>query len=242
MRYWQDRVDPDDCERQGDKQRDSRRVHLSQSFQGTWFLDGVLDPISGGELDEALRRIYDELHRVDRSKAEAIHGPCCTEELLERTPPQRRADALVELARRAMATPHDGRKPRPLISVLVGYESFRGPIRQTFNGTLLSNGQVAALLTEADIERVVFAPPGRDITDLGRRTRLFTPAQRRVIQLRDRTCGHPDCEEPTERCDMNHWPTPWAQGGETNISNGRSDCPLHNRVTPNTGTDPPQGS
>ncbi|MGH9212369.1 MAG: DUF222 domain-containing protein [Acidimicrobiales bacterium] len=237
--YWRDRVDPDGGEHDADKLHDQRRVHLSQSFEGQWFLDGLLEPVAGEEVHEALRRIYEDLHRADRRAAESIHGEGCAEDLLARTPPQRRADALVELARRAMASPAGGRQPRPLVSVLVGYESFWGPVREMFNRTVLSAGQIARLLTDADIERVVFAPASRNISDLGRRTRLFTAAQRRVVEIRDRTCGEDGCDIPAEQCDMNHWPAEWARGGETNLDNARADCPLHNRITPNTGTDPP---
>jgi hypothetical protein len=242
--YWRDRVDPDDSETRAQKQRDGRRLHVSESFQGVWFLDGVLDPVAGGEVAEALRRIYDDLHRSDRARAEAVHGPGCAEDLLERTPAQRRADALVELARRAMAAPPDGKRPRPLISVLVGYEDLHGPIRETFNGTMLSRGQVAQLLTEADIERVVFDPASRDISDLGRKTRFFTAAQRRVIEIRYRRCAQDGCDVPAEQCDMDHAPTGWAHGGETNIANGEPKCPLHNRITNNNhhGHDPPQAA
>jgi hypothetical protein len=175
---------------------------LSQSFEGKRFLDGVLDPMAGAELAEALRRISERLHREDRQAAEAIHGKDCAEELLERTPSQRRADALGVLVRLAMAAPPGARKPDPLISILVGYETFRGPVCELFNGTKLTPGQVAGRISEADIERVVFGPAGRDISDLGRRSRFFNAAQRRVIEIRDRTCWHPDCDEPAERCDM----------------------------------------
>ncbi|MGH9209361.1 MAG: DUF222 domain-containing protein [Acidimicrobiales bacterium] len=237
--YWRDRVDPDGGEPHADKLHDQRRVHLSQSFEGQWFLDGLLEPIAGEEVHESLRRIYDELHRSDRRAAEAIHGEGCAEDLLARTAPQRRADALVEMARRAMAAPAGSRQPRPLVSVLVGYETFHGPVREMFNRTVLTSGQIARLLTDADIERIVFAPASRNISDLGRKTRLFTAAQRRVVEIRDRTCWHPDCDEPAERCDMDHRPHGWAEGGRTDICNCRPGCPLHNRVTPNTGTDPP---
>ncbi|MGH9212838.1 MAG: DUF222 domain-containing protein [Acidimicrobiales bacterium] len=151
--YWRDQVDPDGSERQANKNHDARRLHISQSLDDKWFLDGLLDPIGGQEVAEALRRICDEMLSADRQAARALHGPHCGDDVLERTPPQRRADALVELARRAMAMQAGARTPRPLVSVLVGYETFRGPVRETFNGTVLTPGQIARVLTEADIER-----------------------------------------------------------------------------------------
>jgi len=236
--YWRDAADPDGGEDQARKDHDNRRVHLSKSLGGQWFLNGRFDPIRGAELAEALRRIEEELFKQDWDSAKAIHGTEVGIEHLERTPPQRRADALVEMARRAMATPADSRKPRPLISVLCGYESFRGPIREMFNGTVLSAGQIAGLLTEADIERVVYSGAARDISDLGRRARFFTAAQRRVIELRDRQCFHPSCDTSAEQAEIDHV-KPAGQGGETNLDNGRPACGKHNNDR-NRQQPPPQ--
>jgi Domain of unknown function (DUF222) len=229
--YWKDTVDPDDAEAKAEKAHDQRRLHLSQSMDGMWYLDGLLDPVSGHEVATALERVYRELLDADWTQAREQHGPEVTVQQLARTPAQRRADALRELCRRATAAPPGSRLPQPLISVLVGYETLCGPIRETFNGTVLSPGQVASLLTEADVERVVFGPTSRDISDLGRRTRFFTAAQRRVIEIRDRTCWVPGCEEPAGFCDTDHVP-PWSQGGATNVSCGRLGCEYHNRIDP----------
>jgi hypothetical protein len=225
--YWRDAADPDGGEDQAGKDHDNRRVHLSQSIGGNWFLDGQLDPVAGTEVDEALRRISDELFKADWERAKAVHGDDTRDEHLDRTPAQRRADALVEMARRAVASPPGARLPRPLVSVLCGYETFNGQVRELFNGTVVSPGQIARLLTEADIERVVYDVPSRDISDLGRRRRFFTAAQRRVIELQHRVCFHPTCNQSAELCEMDHG-EPWANGGLTNIDNGRPACPKHN--------------
>ena len=47
---------------------------------------------------------------------------------LRRTPAQRRADALVEMARRSAALREQARPAEPLFTVLVGYETFAGRI------------------------------------------------------------------------------------------------------------------
>ena len=228
--HWRDRVDPDDINVRAQKDFDQRRLHLSQSLDGQWFLDGLLDRIGGQEIATALGRVYKNLLAADRQAAEIVHGEGCAQELFDRTPAQRRADALLELCRRAVAMAPGSRPPRPLVSVLVGYETFRGPIRETFNGTVLAPWDIARLLTDADMERVVFTNQGRDISDLGRRSRFFNDAQRRAIEVRDRTCGGPSCGRSAEECDMDHCPVSWADGGRTDISNGRPGCEFHNRI------------
>jgi hypothetical protein len=228
LNYWRDAVDPDGGEEQAKKDFENRRVHLSQSMGGQWFLDGQLDPTGGEELAEALRRVEHELFKQDWDAAKQVHGDETRVEHLARTPVQRRADALVELARRAMAAPPGSRLPRPLVSVLVGYETLSGPVREMFNRTVLSAGQVARLLTDADVERVVFGPTSRDISDLGRRSRFFNSAQRRVIEIRDRECFHPSCHTSAEHCEIDHI-DPWHNGrGPTNIDNGRPACRKNN--------------
>ena len=86
---------------------------------------------------------------------------------------------------------HNARPARPLITVVVDHQSLTGPIRELFNRTVLTPGQIAGLLTEADIERAVFNGPSR-VLDLGARQRLFTGATRRAIEIRDGTIVNPD--------------------------------------------------
>ena len=124
MSYWVAYADPDGAEDEARAARDRRRVHLSQGFGGCWVLDGLLDPIAGSILAQELRRIEDELFDTDWAQAKQRMGegvrPCD----LARTPAQRRADALVEMARRSATAPGDGRRPEPLFTVLVGYDAF----------------------------------------------------------------------------------------------------------------------
>ena len=45
MAYWRYYADPDGSEKQTNDQRDGRRLHMSQSFDGSWLGDFMLDPI-----------------------------------------------------------------------------------------------------------------------------------------------------------------------------------------------------
>jgi hypothetical protein len=85
---------------------------------------------------------------------------------------------------------------------------------------------VAGLLSEADIERVVFDSPSR-VIDVGRKRRFYRGGLRRAIQVRDRVCFHPTCDDVPEREEIDHR-EPAAHGGATSQANGRVGCRFHN--------------
>src|SRR5262249_33586811 len=142
--YWQHLADPDGIERTADTQRGGRRLHLSRSFDGMWFLDGRLDPISGAIVADVLRRVEKEVFDLDWADAQVATGEGACEKELGRTSAQRRADALVELATRAGGMPPGGRRPEPLFTVLVGYETFAGRVRELADGTVVTPGGLVA--------------------------------------------------------------------------------------------------
>src|SRR6185312_4488919 len=112
---------------------------------------------------------------------------------IRRTPAQRRVDALVEMATRSRTAPIDGIRPRPLFTVLVGYETLRGRICELANGRgVLSPRQLLPWLDQAVVERAVFGPRNR--VDVSATARLFTGATRRAVEIRDHGgCTHPYC-------------------------------------------------
>jgi hypothetical protein len=235
--YWEQQADPDGVEQQAGSDETLRRVNLSDGLHGTGILDGELTAIGNATVKTALERIYDEEFRAEwaRVKDRLGRDPQLSE--LERTPAQRRHDALVEMATRAMTAPADGKRPRPLITVLVGYETFAGRICQLADQTVVTPGTVAKLLDEAFIERVVFDGPSR-VIDVGQ-ARCFTGALRRAIEVRDQECQSPGCHVPYPRCEIDHI-QPHSQGGPTTQDNGECKCGHHNRHKGNgTGRHPP---
>ena len=147
---------------------------------------------------------------------------------LRRTPAQRRADALVELARRAEAAPPGARLPAPLFTVVVDYPTLVGRICELANGTPVTPGSLVPWLEEATVERIVFDTRSR-VIDVSERRRLFEGALRRAIEVRDQTCFHPSCGAPAEDCQVDHI-IPWSEGGPTTQDNGRLACGFHNRA------------
>ena len=217
VRYWENLVDADGAEDQAASDYAARRFHMSEIWRGNWALDGQLDPISGEEVFTELSRREQELFQHDWNEAKAIHGGDTCLDHLARTPAQRRADALVQMARRSAAKPADAVEPRPLLVVHLGDESLRR-MCELASGTVITPGRLVPLLDKADIQRIVYAGKPRRITDLGERTRFFTGPLREAILLRDRRCQHPGCRVPAHNCQVDHI-EPRSKGGLTTQDN-----------------------
>lgn len=223
--YWRQCNDLDAEERRAARQVEDRRVHLSQTFQGAWVLDGVLDPISGTIVSDTLAAIERELFESDWADTKERLGfePRACD--LARTPAQRRVDALVEMATRARTAPAGGRRPEPLFSVLIGLPRFE-QMCELVNGAVVTPGSLVPWIDNAWIERAVFGPPSR-VIDVGVQRRFFTGGIRRGVELRDEgRCFHNTCEEPIAEIDHIE-PAGW--GGLTVQENGRGACRFHNR-------------
>jgi hypothetical protein len=224
--YWRQTHDPDGEDRRFRKQVEGRQLYLSQTFQNTWRLDATLDPVNGSILADTLKRIEGELFDHDWKDAAAQLGRDPLVADLARTPAQRRADALVEMAVRARSAPAGGRRPEPLFTVTLGLPKFE-QLCELANGTVLPPGSLLPYLSHAWIERVVFEPPSR-VIDIGVHRRLFTGATRRAIEIRDRNqCFHDLCDDHIEHIDHIQ---PAAWGGPTTQHNGRGACAFHNRA------------
>jgi hypothetical protein len=226
VHYWVQEQDEDGVERNAEAKRVARRFYLSQSFEDMWFGDLTLDPISGTIVSNSLKAIEQELFEADWAEARQRLGrePLVIE--LGRTPAQRRADALVEMATRAMSVPVGARRPTPLFTVLVGYETFAGRICELANRSVVTPGSLVPHLSEALIERVVFDGPSR-VLDVGQ-GRCFTDATRRAVEVVGLECFHDTCEVPAEDSQIDHI-IPAGQGGPTRQWNGRPACGHHNR-------------
>ena len=130
------------------------------------------------------------------------------------------------MASRAAAMPAGARQPKPLFTILVGEAAFARTCTLA-SGTVVTPGAAGRWLTDSVIERIVFDTPERVLSVSQRRS--FTGALRRAIEVRDRTCTHPYCDEPAEGCQVDHI-QPWAHGGDTSIDNGQLQCGFHNRL------------
>ncbi len=238
-----DPTNPDDVAKRAKKERahrNARPVRIGDRFE----IMGSLDNKGGQIFSDTWERIRHELWEQDMAQARRACGPDATNAEIAaavaeiRTPAQRCADALVEMATRAGTAPADGQRPRPLITVVVSKDELMGPIRELFNGLVLSRLEIAQLLFEADFERIVFGPTGQPV-EVASTQRFFTGGWRRAVEVRDRVCQHPTCDITAEYCQVDHI-VEHNDGGPTSVENGRLLCPAHNHQRP--GRQPPPSS
>ena len=90
----------------------------------------------------------------------------------------------------------------------------------------LTAGEVRRLACTAQIIPAVLNGKS-EVLDLGRSSRLFKPAQRKAMIIRDRECRAEGCTIPAAWCEAHHWRRPWAKGGRTDLDDGVLLCNWH---------------
>jgi hypothetical protein len=211
--YWRQAVNEPAFEQDAISLHAQRRVHLSETFEGMGRIDGWLDP--------------EGLEFIKVALAAATPPPAVGD---DRTPAQRRADALVDLARHALdhgELPDSGGE-KPHLMVLVGIDQLTGQGPgdcETVDGTILARSAVQRLACDASISRIILGPNSEPL-DVGRKTRVIPPALRRTVIARDRHCRHPGCYRTARWCDVDHI-IHWLHGGETKLDNLQLLCRHH---------------
>lgn len=242
--YWRQAVERQAALDGEEKLREQRRLHASVTFLGMVRVDGTLDPETGETLLTALRAVLDA---ESRSGAERD----------DRTPAQRRADALGEVCRQwldlADRPTVAGERPHVNLTVDAAALGMGQPGNEPDETQLVGSGAGDSLaelvpapvseldhvgpvdlsvarrvLCDAAIRRVVMA--GRsDPLDVGRQTSVVSPAMRRGVIVRDRHCRFPGCDRPHTWCDAHHV-MHWADGGPTAVPNLILLCRRHHRM------------
>ncbi len=228
VEHWKSETDRERVVREDSERFERRGLHATPTVDGMVRVDGNLDPETGGAFLAALRSVTDAWARsVDDV----------------RSPAQRRADALGEISRRWL---DDSARPsvageRPHITVVVDLESLEGgsgsgetppaslPSAPTAEGIRLPVATVRRLACDASVSRVVMSGRSEPL-DVGRTTRVISPALRRVLAVRDGGCAFPTCDRPVGWCDAHHI-RHWADGGETKPSNLVLLCRRHHAMT-----------
>jgi hypothetical protein len=90
----------------------------------------------------------------------------------------------------------------------------------------ISAGEVRRLACMASIVPLVLGGDS-EILDLGRHRRLFSPAQRKALAVRDVTCRAEGCTIPAAWCEAHHDAAPWSQGGRTDLDDAVLYCTWH---------------
>jgi hypothetical protein len=201
LRFWTVRADPDGP---GPTDPDDNTAHLSQTLGGRWRFDANLDIEGGGIFATVWDHITEELRRDRRDHPS--------------TPSRLRADALVELARRASGARAPG---RPLVWIIRRPD---GTSELAGSGPLSASG-AARYNCDADIAEVTMDGNG-DVLNVGRTRRTATDTQRRALALRDGGCTVSGCARPPNWCEAHHivW---WEHGGPTDMCNLCLLCSFH---------------
>jgi hypothetical protein len=247
LRYWSDQVDPQRADGRAEAIHQRRQAFLSRTVDDLLRVDAWLDPIGGTVVLRALQEIEDELFRADWQEASDVHGEQTTPQHLTRTPRQRRADALVVMAQRALSAPPDARRPEPVLNVLMDEATFHralqrraglpvGPVApgtavqcQLLDGPVLTPAEAIELALDGHVRRVVYDAPDR-IAQVSERRRFYTGILRDLLEIRDRHCTHPGCDQPAWRCEADHLAPFDAVIGNTTADNGRLLCRYHHRL------------
>jgi Domain of unknown function (DUF222) len=207
--------DPDGFDKDNEEDYEQRYLHLSE--MGRMFkLDGLLDHDAGAALKTAIESLSKQLGTDD-----------------DRSPKQRRADALSDLVDHALGqgTMPRRNRVRPHIAVHTTIEALRGEQAENVStlecGGPISNKTLQRLACDGMLSRVVHA--GSVVIDVGRATPNVTPAQWRARKARHKTCGWPGCDRPIS------WTSPHhiefrCHGGLSTMSNLLPLCYHHHRL------------
>jgi hypothetical protein len=200
-----------------DKLRTLNSLRLTPLENGMTALSGRLDPESAAVLAAAL----DPLSAPNPCDANGGRDP--------RPADRRRAEALVEICRRAAAA--GGAAPattKAQIVVTIEYDTLKNGLRgagHTLDGTVLSPQTVRKLACDASIIPMVLGSKSQPL-DVGRTKRLVTPAQLAALYVRDKGCTFPGCGRPPQWTNAHHVKH-WIDGGPTALLNLALLCGFH---------------
>jgi hypothetical protein len=219
LRYCED---PDGTLADANTNHLRRYLQLSQTWQGMFVIDGRLDAEGGATLRAALNALEETWYPGD-----------------ERNGIQRRADALVELARQRLdaGTLPDvgGQKPHLTVTASVStlMKEPRAPAGDLDWSLPITADTVRRLACDCGMTRMLLGPDSEPI-DVGRYTRTFPPAIKRALVFRDKHCRFPGCDRPADWCDGHHL-IHWIDGGETSLANACLLCRRHHRFVHELG-------
>ena len=201
-------------------------MFLSQTLDGMWRLDGLLPAELGEILATELDRRTRALYKADKAVADATGTP------IDRSTPQRRADALLELALQSKTNGDGGSMNAPAITAVIRVDQVTNPdtqpgdpVGQTEHGHPVTKTTAERLLCDCAMSRVVLDADSVPV-DLGVTARLPSPAQRRALAARDGGCTFPGCDRPPGWTQAHHV-IHWINDGPTDLDNLALLCHFH---------------
>lgn len=139
---------------------------------------------------------------------------------------ERLADAFVDMVRTAIKHLDDGRAcgdDRFLVHVVATSDGMT-----LLDGTPLDDNLAGRLVGDSSTTTLLLGPKWEPLA-MGRKTKEWTTAQRRVVRIRDGgECRFPGCHRRRYLHTHHHrW---WTRGGNTDVANGFLECSYHHHL------------
>lgn len=221
-----DRFDPDGTEPREDELRAQSGIKVVRGRDGliTWIVK--MHPEAAGFLTTAV-----DVRTAPRREVTFTEEDFAPVNADDRTPAQRRLDALVSIARESLSNDHGQIAGTAVtVNVTMTLEGLMTGLGAAYIDGIdepISASTARRLACDAQIIPIVLGGEGEPL-DLGHRQRLFSEPQRRALALRDGGCVWANCMAPPGWCEVAHL-TAWAIGGPTDVRNGALMCPFHHR-------------
>ena len=215
-------MDPDSVREEANESHELRFLHLSQTLDGVFYINGRLDSEGGAILQTALN---------------ALGGPPTPDD--RRSPKQRRADSLVELARQKLDS---GTLPqvagqRPHVAVTVSLATLANqpgsPAADLEWAQPIPAETARRLACDAAITPIFLGSESAQPT-AGQTSRSVSGSQRKALVVRDKGCRFPSCDRPADWTDVHHLKH-WADGGKHLMDNMVLLCRRHHRMVHEEG-------
>jgi len=197
-------------------QHEERFLAWKEDHTGMVTFTGKLDAVTAAPIRTVIEQIVTHDFRARRDQDPSEQD--------QRTVGQMRADALFQICRHALGckeTDQSGIRTTMVVRMNLT-ELNTGTGLGTIDGTNtpVSVGELRRLAGDAGFIPEVLGEQG-EVLDLGRKVRMFTPAQRLALLERDGGCAK--CHAPPEHCEAHHirW---WEQRGRTDLANGVMLC------------------
>jgi hypothetical protein len=200
-----------------------RGLTIARTFNGLRSVSGLLTPEVGEALELALSQLSQPAGEED-----------------DRTPAQRRHDAVGELADHFLSHADlpavNGERPR--IVVTIDYDALVNDLTNAWgrlpSGATISPQTARRLACDADLIPAVLNARG-DVLDIAVGSRSFSTAVRRAAWLEQGgRCAFPDCRRRTVECHHIVW---WTRGGASTLDNAAWLCAFHHWLVHERGWD-----
>jgi hypothetical protein len=215
-------------EREEREARANAWLTMAPDGKGSYRGKFSLPTLHGEMLKKMLLAFAAPKHQASKKTDDPTQEPEPVEQVERRPSPERMGDAFCELLEHLPADklPQLGGL-NASVTVLIDYTHLKSA---TGRATLESGQPISASLARRMACEAGLLPAvlGRrsEVLDLGRASRLFTPAQRRALGITQRECTAVGCDWPAYLCHVHHDET-WLSGGRTDLAKGRLLCPRH---------------